>query len=73
MSKMKRRVFKRRECNSRCASCRAAAGFRHSSFVLRHSHCFRLRKRKQRGYLKIRVQLDHARQRERGKQRAGRN
>jgi hypothetical protein len=46
-----------------------------SSFVIRASHSdrFRLRKVKSRGYLKTRVQLDDARQRERGKQRAGRN
>src|SRR6267378_6253009 len=36
--KMRSRRFKRRECNSRCASCRAVADFRHS-FVLRHL-CF---------------------------------
>ena len=54
-----------------------------SSFVIRlpavalakadHFHCFRLRKLKKRGYFKTRVQLDHARQRERGEQRAGRD
>src|SRR5439155_16342636 len=40
---------------------------------LRHSLRFHLRKLKSRGYFKTRVQLDDARQRERGKQRAGRN
>ena len=50
-----------------------SAFLRHLSFVLPHSHHFRLRKLKSRGYLKTRVQLDDARQRERGKQRAGRN
>ena len=38
-----------------------------------HFHCFRLRKLKKRGYFKTRVQLDHARQRERGEQRVGRD
>jgi hypothetical protein len=36
-------------------------------------NCFRLHKLKSRVYLETRVQLDDARQRERGKQRVGRD
>jgi hypothetical protein len=43
------------------------SGFKYVSYILCHSCCFRLRKIKSRGYLVTRVQLDHARQRERGK------
>ena len=47
--------------------------FKYIFYIVRHSRCFHLRKMKSRSYPTTRVQLDHARQRERGKQRVNRH